>query len=191
MLFQHKKKLYCGFILLFIIAILYYFFIYSSYKGIVESHTSYIGYDNANHLVDSSELIIIATPVKDFVDREHSVTTYGVGAVQDYFTKTELKIEEVLKGDLDEDYLTVIEPISYIQSFVGKRKITTAGYTEMEKGHRYMIALKKNSFGDYGVINMKNGVFDLNEHTISNTPSSNHNDLHETIKSDMKKIFNL
>lgn len=185
----------------------YYFFVFNSYKaGIIDVSASYVSYDNANSLVDSAELVIVASPIADFDDREHDITTYLSGAVEDFSTKTELKVQNVLKGDLNEEFLSVIEPISYVQNLDGKQKITREGYVEMQKDHEYLIALKKNSFGEYSVINMTNGVFDLNtpETNSSSFTSHNaasdsfsieegheHNLKHEEMRSDLLNMFNL
>ncbi|OME89933.1 hypothetical protein BK124_30010 [Paenibacillus amylolyticus] len=208
MLINHKKKWITGFAIVLGLFAAYYFFIFNSYKsGIVDVDSTYISYDNADSLVSSAELVVIASPVADFDDREHDVTTYLTGAVQDFSTKTELRVENILKGDWNEEFLTVIEPVSYIQSLDGKQKITRDGYVEMQKGHTYIIALKKNTFGDYSIINRENGVFDLND-KIS-TPNSfsaeqnNTSDIisvegeneelfeHERIKNEILDMFNM
>lgn len=196
MLVNHRKKIIAVLAILVAISTLYYFFIYSSFKGVVNTEASYVGYDDAASLVNSAELIVIATPVKDFDDREHIVTTYKTGAVEDFYTKTELKVEKVLKGSLDEKTLTVIEPISYYQNFDGKRKMTTDGYSEMLKDNQYIVALAKNYHGEYGVINMTNGVFNLStqsnkELSSPNEVKSSDTDLHEQIKKDLINLYKL
>lgn len=193
MLIHHRKKILTGLFILLAVFSLYYFLVYNSYKGVVDGYAEYISYEDANSLVDSAELVVIATPVKEFDDREHSVTKYGTGSIQDFYTKTELKVEKVLKGEWDQNDLTVIEPVSYVQNIDGKRKITQEGYSEMLKDHSYIITLKKNYLGEYSVINMKNGVFDLNEEASFKTFLTNDDDddSHTQIKEELYNMFNL
>lgn len=80
----------------------------------------------------------------------------------DFYTLTEIEVERVLKGpEEDASNLKVIEPIALRQTLSGKEKLAIAGYTEMKSGSSYMIFMAKNTYGQYGVINMQSGKFNL------------------------------
>lgn len=139
----------------------YYFAIYHSVNDVYVS-SDYIGYSTGNRLLNNAELVVIGTPIKDFSDREVHLTELPKGFVADIVTFTEINVEKVLKGpEEDAVNLTVIEPIGVYQTFKGKKRIAYEGYTEMKKGSKYLIFLKKNSYGQYSVINMQAGKFNL------------------------------
>lgn len=133
---------------------------------------NYVQYEEESSLFEDAELVVIAKIDKDFNEREHIVTYFPSSSpqqqkeIEDYYTKTPITIKKVLKKpegfNLDKNStLTVIEPLSLIDDVNGKRKITTEHYREMGKGQKYVIYLKKNTYGEYSVINMNNGRFNL------------------------------
>ncbi|KOP68944.1 hypothetical protein AMS62_04235 [Bacillus sp. FJAT-18019] len=139
----------------------YYFAIYNSVRDVYVS-SDYVGYSTGNGLFNNAELVVIGSPTKDFEDREVHLTELPKGFVADIATFTEINVEKVLKGpEEDAVSLTVIEPIGVYQTFKGKKRIAYEGYTEMKKDNKYLIFLKKNSYGQYSVINMQAGKFNL------------------------------
>ncbi|MGG3281802.1 hypothetical protein [Paenibacillus solani] len=100
--------------------------------------------------------------MKDFEDREMTIRTVENGAIMDFYTLTEIEVERVLKGpEEDASNLKVIEPIVLRQTLSGKEKLKMAGYTEMKSGSSYMIFMVKNTYGQYSVINMQAGKFNM------------------------------
>jgi len=127
---------------------------------------NYVSYGNVDQLDQGADLIIIGTPTKSFEDREHVATYFDDGILQDFYTLTEIKIDRVIKSPEDfkqSDSLTIIEPIGYVEDEDEKTKITYEGYTELPEGQKSIIFLKKNTFGQYGVINMDLGKFSLEQ----------------------------
>ncbi|WP_195573919.1 hypothetical protein [Paenibacillus sp. 1001270B_150601_E10] len=140
---------------------IYYFAIYNSVRDVYVS-SDYVGYSTGNGLFNNAELVVIGSPTKDFEDREVHLTELPKGFVADIATFTEINVEKVLKGPEEVvKNLTVIEPIGVYQTFKGKKRIAYEGYTEMKKDSKYLIFLKKNSYGQYSVINMQAGKFNL------------------------------
>ncbi|WP_052099023.1 hypothetical protein [Paenibacillus stellifer] len=128
---------------------------------------SYIKQETVSELDKASELIIVGTATQSFDDREHIVTTFYDGSVQDFYTITDVLVDHVIKAPKDSvilkgDVLSIIEPISYLVSGSDKKKITFEDYTELNQGDKSIIFLKKNTQGQYGVINMNLGKFSLN-----------------------------
>lgn len=99
------------------------------------------------------ELVIVGYATEDFSDREHKVKVYGDGYLQDFSTRTNIKIDKILKkpADFPEDQkeLTIIEPVS----LQDEEKITAENYIELKKDEPSVIFLMKNSFGDYSLVN--------------------------------------
>ncbi|GGG14213.1 hypothetical protein [Paenibacillus aceti] len=158
-----KKNVIISFVLAFILAAsgYYYFAIYNSVHDVYLA-SDYKGFSSAEALFSEAELVVIGSPIKDFEDRKLHLTRFSTGHIEDIVTFTEIKVEKVLKGPEEDGVdLTVIEPIGIYQTFEGKKRIARAGYTEMKKGSQYVIFLSKNAFGQYGVINMQAGKFNL------------------------------
>lgn len=133
---------------------------------------NYIKHEEESSLFADADLVVIAKVDKDFNEREHVVTYFPSSypeqqkEIEDYYTKTPITIKKVLKKPEGftpdkNSTLTIIEPISLIDDVNGKRKITTEHYKEVEKSKRYVLYLKKNSYGEYSVINMNNGRFNI------------------------------
>lgn len=132
----------------------------------ISLEATYVEYGTVDALDSDAELIVIGTPLKDFDDRQHIVTTFDDGNIQDFYTLTEIKINKVIKAPeaatlAVDDSLTIIEPISYIENVEGKKKITYEDYTELKQNQKSIIFLKKNTQGQYSIINMDLGKFSL------------------------------
>lgn len=109
-----------------------------------------------------------------FKDREHIVkymeTDTTDKAIEDFYTRTPINISQVIKKPNEEniienDKIEVIEPLSVIQTDEGEQKITRESYIEMQEQQEYMLYLKKNSYGEYSIINMNNGIFQVTKDT--------------------------
>jgi len=162
---------------------------------IVSSTGNYINFENLDTLEQNSELIIIAQATENFEDREH-INKYHETPEDEYqpkfliegITKTEVNIKEILKQPEDEHYnegeiISVIEPISIFEDVDKVKKIkTVSNYKEIGTDD-YILFLKKNSYGEYGVINMNNGRFNLSNNdefsTIKARTASEERELHE------------
>ncbi|WP_051286778.1 hypothetical protein [Paenibacillus taiwanensis] len=191
-----KNKIVVSTLSLFTCFTLYYFFVYNVYRGEINTQASYISHDTAIELTNSAELILIGTPIHEFKDREHVVKNYTSGAIQDFYTVTDIKVEKILKGEWDlNSPLPVIEPVAYIQRIDGQRKITTDHYIEMKKDTKYLVTLAKNTSGNYSIINMQNGVFNLNVEGESLSERKNTSDKnsskHEKIRHDLINMFSI
>ncbi|MEJ8305734.1 hypothetical protein [Saccharibacillus sacchari] len=106
-----------------------------------------------DQLDDYVELVVVGYATEDFSDREHKIKAYGDGYLQDFSTRTNIKIDKILKkpADFPEDQkeLTIIEPVS----LQDEEKITAENYIELKKDEPSVIFLMKNSFGDYSLVN--------------------------------------
>lgn len=158
-----KKSIIISLVLALILtaASYYYFAIYNSVRDINVA-SSYKGFSSAQALFSGAELVVIGSPIKDFEDREVLLKERPGGVIEYIVTSTEINVEKVLKGpEEDAIHLKIIEPIGVRQTLKGKERIASDGYTAMKKGSQYLIFLGKNTFGQYSVINMQAGKFNL------------------------------
>ncbi|BCG57094.1 hypothetical protein [Paenibacillus sp. URB8-2] len=143
----------------------------------ISINASYVKFETVSELDSSAELIIVGTPTQDFDERKHVVTTFDDGTLQDFYTITDVKVDQVIKAPKDSslangDSLSIIEPISYIEDGAGKKKISFEDYTELKQSEKNIIFLKKNTQGQYSIINMDLGKFSLNSSAKSFSASS-------------------
>ncbi|QDH21448.1 hypothetical protein [Saccharibacillus brassicae] len=114
-----------------------------------------------------ADVIVVGTPLLPFEEREHKATYYDDNVIQDFYTLTDFKVEQVIKDPdqaVQDGKIKFVEPISIIISKDGEKIIRSiADYQDVQEGEKYLVFLKDNTLGQYGVINMKNGTFDLNE----------------------------
>ncbi|AWB43693.1 hypothetical protein DCC85_05305 [Paenibacillus sp. CAA11] len=148
----------------------YYFMIYNSVHE-VSLHADYLQFSNADKMYQDADLVVIGRPTQSFENREQHVQHYSTGAVGDFYTFTNIDVEKTLKGSVGTN-INVIEPVAIDQTLQGKDKLTIEGYTEMKQGSQYLISLKKNTFGQYGVINMQSGKFNLDQTDPDDFPSN-------------------
>lgn len=140
----------------------------------IVAHGSYLKYDEEPALYEAAELVVVAHTVKNFKDRNHVVkyveqTEEDKGlpvAIEDFYTETPINIMKVLKQPSDStiaknESINIIEPISLLEDENGVKKLSTENYVELQKGKPYILYLKKNTYGQYSVINMNNGKFSL------------------------------
>lgn len=134
--------------------------------SVINIDSNYITYENIDKLDQSADLILIGTPITDFSNREHKTTYYHSGDIQDFYTLSEIKIDKIIKQSYDSDLeesqtITIIEPVSLIQTLEGKIKLVDNNYQELNKGSKYVIFLKENTFGTYSIINNDLGKFNI------------------------------
>ena len=178
---------------------------------IINSNGNFISYDSFDALEQHSELIIIAQATEEFEHREH-VNTFHETAEDNYqpkmlidgITKTNVHIKKILKQPEDAhfkegDLLTVIEPITIFEDVDNVKKIMTISHYQAIGMEDTILFLTKNSFGNYGVINMNNGRYSLtntDEFDTTKTLSASEErertedfQLHQTIKETILKTY--
>lgn len=144
-----------------------------TYSNTVSISTNSIRFNTVDNLDQVAELIIVGTPTETFENRKHVITNYDDGAIQDFYTLTEIKIDKILKKpeefSEEQETISIIEPVS----LDGDTKLTSDGYVELQKGDQSIIFLMKNTFGDYSIINDNLGKFSLNhkENSVSRIQS--------------------
>lgn len=126
---------------------------------------NYITYNSLSDMKAAADIIVIGRPLKDFSQRETSSKKTADGVMYDFHTLTEIHVSRWIKGNelIKGNKITVIEPVM-ISSREGERVIlTTEGYSQMDRKNEYMIFIKSNGRGGYGVINMNNGRYSTAE----------------------------
>ncbi|WP_374016969.1 hypothetical protein ABU162_22525 [Paenibacillus thiaminolyticus] len=95
---KRRSFIYVFLLSVLTLAGLYYFFIYNSYKGEVRVDSTYIESTSTEDLINRAELIVIGRPVNNFEERKHVVSYYNTMTIQDFYTITDMEVEQVLKG---------------------------------------------------------------------------------------------
>ncbi|GIP44449.1 hypothetical protein J45TS6_29080 [Paenibacillus sp. J45TS6] len=123
------------------------------YKQITYLSANSLKLQDVDKLDEYVELIVVGYATEDFSDREHNVEVYADNYLQDFSTRTTIKIDKIIKKptDFPEDQkeLTIIEPVSLHEG----EKFTVGNYIELKKDEPSVIFLMKNSFGDYSLVN--------------------------------------
>ena len=131
-------------------------------KDIINVEANYMKYDLLSQLEESSDAIIIGKALKDFDDREHKLSFFDDGTLEDFYTLTDIEVSKVFKSnfnDISENQkIEIVEPVS----LKGNDIITYSGYRPLKEKEEYIIFLAKNSYGQYSIINMQEGVFSYN-----------------------------
>lgn len=172
----------------------------------IVTHGNFIEYDKEDLLFEAAELVVIAKADKSFIDREHVVDyvastaeeAHLPEAIEDFHTKTSITITKVLKQPSSSsiaknDNIKIIEPVTLLDEGNGLKKLSIENYLEIEEGKNYILYLKKNTYGEYSVINMNNGRFNLEavDKTISLSEHGTDHDQekHEEMKKAVEKRF--
>lgn len=100
------------------------------------------------------------------MDREHKVTFFEDGTIQDYYTLTEVQVDKVIKAPNNfhlskNNTIKIIEPVGIVKRSTGKRKLVTNDYEELKGKSSYIMFLQQNSMGQYAIINNNLGKFNL------------------------------
>ncbi len=164
---------------------------------IVSSNGNFINYANLDILEQNSDLIIIAQATENFEEREHINKFYETPEDKyqpkfliEGFTKTEVNIKKILKQPQDKHYnegeiIGVIEPITIYEDADKVKKIKTISNYKEIGTDEYILFLKKNTYGEYGVINMNNGRYNLSNtdefNTIKTLTASEEREQHEDL----------
>lgn len=132
----------------------------------VQVDANEITFNTPEKLDAAADLIMIASPSKDFMDREHKVTFFDDGTIQDYYTLTEVQVEKVIKAPNNfhlskNNTIKIIEPVGIVGRGTGKRKLVTNQYEELKEKGSYIMFLQQNSKGQYAIINNNLGKFNL------------------------------
>ncbi|MGE7946449.1 hypothetical protein [Lysinibacillus sp. NPDC093688] len=133
---------------------------------VVQVDANEITFDTPEKLDAAADLIIIASPSKDFMDREHKVTFFDDGTIEDYYTLTEVQVDKIIKAPDNfnlpkNNSFSIIEPVGIVERSTGKRKLVTNNYAELKEKSSYIMFLQQNSMGQYGIINNNLGKFNL------------------------------
>lgn len=149
---------------LILCAVTYYFTVFNSVKStVIDSHALYRIFDSEDKIFNEADAVIVGSTNQDFDERTHISTTFpSTGAIQDFYTITNVQVDKILKGNFQiNQSIQVGEPISYVQHLTGKSKVTREGYGELRKASKYLLFLKKNSQGLYFVMTAELGKYNV------------------------------
>ncbi|OWR30374.1 hypothetical protein CDO73_10640 [Saccharibacillus sp. O23] len=101
----------------------------------------------------------VLVEVKRIGNRTQSTSKGNDGTVIDAWQVTEVKVEQVHKGEIKPGSILKVAEPGYFDG--NGDYVTYEGYKQMEDGHRYLLALRSGSKGQYIVAGLFQGKFDL------------------------------
>ncbi|MEC0206671.1 hypothetical protein P4H39_29110 [Paenibacillus lautus] len=166
---------------------------------VINFPASYISYNSENDLSKSADIIVVGSPTEEFQSRKHQEVRHEDGSLADFYTLTDFKIEKFLKkpeivhpNTINDDTITFTEPISIIDNNGERTIISLDGYQELKYGENYIVFLKDNGMGNYSVINMNEGKFNLQKDEISHLSAHGDkegSDRHSQIRNEVLKKY--
>ncbi len=166
----------------------------------VSVSSTYIKYESLDELEKCAELILIGNTKTELMKREHITTFMSNGAIADFYTLVDFNIKEVVKKPSDfsmnsSKMIKIIEPAGFIKGEKVKGEehnvntiIKDETYEPLEKNVDYIVFLKKNDKGQYGIINMYRGKFELNKN-INPKFNSNGEELDKSYKKMKEEVL--
>lgn len=134
----------------------------------ISVHADHAKFSNADDLEKDAHLIIVGSPIKKFSDRPH-VTKYFPGekkAIEEFYTITDIIVDKVLKQPADfklnqANTLQIVEPVTEIGYPDKVIKLKADEYEDVKANSKYIIFLKRNSFGSYYVLGGNMGKYNI------------------------------
>lgn len=129
-------------------------------------HGSMLSYEGLTDLEKMADLVVIAEPTTDFINRDHVIKRGENESIEDFYTNTEIKIHEILLENDNSnyksgDFLSIIEPSSVLETDGEEYEFIMDHYTSTNKNSDYVFFLKKNTFGEYSLIGNQIGKFNI------------------------------
>jgi hypothetical protein len=156
---------------------------------VINSEGDYKTYSTIESMQQEADLVVVASPIKPFDQRNH-VTTYvdgpnGEKYPENVFTLTDIKIKKILAAK-DESFkklknASVIEEVGIFKDNDEiNKKLLFEGYEEMNEKQDYILYLKKNDKGYYNIVNIK-------QMPLQQEHASDHAQFEQQVKTKFKK----
>lgn len=134
-------------------------------REIISVSANYESYEKVDLADASADLIVLGKPLSPFESRKHTVRYNDQGLITDFYTTTPIQMVDIYKNRASSSVkvggqLEVLEPIALLSDENASTLFQYENYTEMNEGSVYIIFLKKNTFGQYSVMNMSLGRID-------------------------------
>ncbi|WP_058302084.1 hypothetical protein [Gorillibacterium timonense] len=157
-----------------------------------------IVFTDTEGLINDSDLVVVASPLDAFEDREPVLSNYSSGDLMSFHTNTKIKISKVLKNNTDLDLkessiMTIVEPIAVSTNALGEKEILAIeDYKEMEANKEYLMFIQGTLPGIYGLNNLNNGKFELTSSIDAAKSSQEETDpVHVQLKHDLFSKYGL
>ncbi|WP_147423857.1 hypothetical protein [Cohnella endophytica] len=90
------------------------------------------------------------------------------------------------------DRIKAVEPVGLItESDKLQTKVKADHYSELKADKKYVMFLKKNTFGQYSLINMNNGKFNLDGTDVSDLTQDGESGIKMKLKQQIESKFGL
>ena len=163
-----------------------------SQHNIDKMNGDYMVYEDTNELYDKSELIIIATPTKEY-DEEDPILNYidtpNGSRLASYRTLRNINILKVIKGNTEQFNMDIIENQAYLKD---ENKLLLKGLAiPMRKDMQYILFLVEADILDrkyYGIITIGQGKYNIDNKDKDEASITDKS--FNTLKNDALKMFN-
>ncbi|MED4766158.1 hypothetical protein ABHN05_11245 [Brevibacillus laterosporus] len=133
---------------------------------IVNVKDKVVGFKNIEAIERGADYVVVGHLEKDFLEYEPTFKYTSEGRIEEFYTKTDVIIDKVLKGETGTKIIPVLQDAAYINSPTKHQDdlLTIEGYTPMEKGKEYLLFLQKANVDEsYNLLGVYQGKFDINE----------------------------
>lgn len=131
----------------------------------VSIDSQYAVYWELAPLEEAADIIVIAHTSQSIGERNNVIRYWDTGGIEYFYTETKLAVEKVVKAPSDlalkeGDSFDVLETFAYT-TMGPRQKLRMDDYIELRQNSRYALFLKKNTSGQYYIMNRNEGKFNL------------------------------
>lgn len=167
-------------------------FYFGAPSEFIESHASITEYDDVESIEGESDLIVVASPKKDFSDEEPTITYTDKGRIEDYYTVTDVEIHKIFKGEDIPETISVIQAAVMIKNDdlkYSKDTLAIEGYRVMEKDKEYLLFLEKKENDQYGILGVFQGKVNIDNSDKMERKMAVENDRYQKLKEEILEKY--
>lgn len=155
----------------------------------VRLHGEHKLFSDADELSSNADVILIGSPVKKFEEEEATVKLNEFDRIGNFYTLTEFKVKEVLKGEIEtEGTIEIAQPAAITTDLdkIGKVFLHPEDYTVMKKGSKYLLFLRIKEDGRLEVISGNQGKHNIDKSDNDELEQLSHDSQYNELK---KKVY--
>jgi hypothetical protein len=151
---------------------------------------NHVTYENATHLKDYADLVVIGKPFKKFEESQTVIKKNEIGGIEDFYTITPFKVKKIIKGNVTEKVIPVIQPAAIIENpenSAEKKMILQEDYSILDSNSNYLLYLKKTDEGNYSVVAVNQGKFNIDGNDLKEKKHEEENKQYKELKNSVLK----
>jgi hypothetical protein len=140
------------------------FNVFSKTLKTVVVDANYVTYNSEEDLRNFADVVVIGTVSTDLKEDKVVTTKNDLGRLDDFYTITPFKIQKLIKGDVTDKTIYINQPVAITKDTDNSDvKVVLDGYSELKKNSKYVLYLKKSSVGNYSIVSVTQGKFNLDD----------------------------